>query len=238
MSSVTQTFREHHHALATELSDYATSFAQAKPTADPQAFVAFLKNELVPHAVGEEAQLYPLMDELVRAHGKPTATMSVDHEYIQEYVSQIEATTAKLKNATPDEQNALRAKLGKLGTELNAIFDAHLAKEERVYLPLFEQYVSDEAQQRVLDAMHDGHTAPAMQRIDVRVIPPPQRHVLIFKTFEALGPGEAFEIVNDHDPKPLYYQFSAERAGQFTWEYFDRGPQVWRVQIGKPPKPN
>jgi uncharacterized protein (DUF2249 family) len=39
--------------------------------------------------------------------------------------------------------------------------------------------------------------------------------------------------VNDHDPKPLFYQFSAERAGEFTWDYIESGPMVWRVRIGK-----
>ncbi|MDR7525880.1 MAG: DUF2249 domain-containing protein, partial [Armatimonadota bacterium] len=48
------------------------------------------------------------------------------------------------------------------------------------------------------------------------------------------GPGEAFELVNDHDPKPLYYQFAAELPGQFTWQYLEQGPEVWRVRIGKP----
>lgn len=40
--------------------------------------------------------------------------------------------------------------------------------------------------------------------------------------------------LNDHDPKPLYYQFEAEHAGQFTWEYLEQGPEVWRVRIGRP----
>lgn len=234
MSKVTQAFRGHHSELAQELSDYATSFARGESTADPRAFAAFLKNELVPHAAGEEAELYPIMDELVRAHGEPTATMRVDHEYIQNYVALIDAVAREFADVAPDKQKAPRAKLAKLGLELNAIFRMHLAKEEQVYLPLFEQYVSDEAQQRVLDAMHNNHGGATMQQIDVRVIPPPQRHALIFQTFEALGPGEAFELVNDHDPKPLYYQFAAERAGEFTWDYLENGPQVWRVRIGKP----
>lgn len=233
MSKVTQAFRDHHRALSNELSDYVTRFAQAEPTADPKQFAAFLKNELVPHAAGEEAQLYPIVDDLVRAHGKPTATMRVDHEYIQNYVAQIEATAREYAHAAPAQQNALRAQLGKLGLELDAIFKVHLAKEEEVYLPLFEQYVSDEAQQRVLDAMHENHRGAAKQQIDVRFIPPVQRHALIFQTFEGLGSGEAFELVNDHDPKPLYYQFAAERAGEFTWDYLEQGPQVWRVTIGK-----
>ena len=69
--------------------------------------------------------------------------------------------------------------------------------------------------------------------LDVRPIPPARRHTLIFETFEALQPGEVFALVNDHDPKPLYYQFQAERAGTFKWEYVEQGPEVWRVLIAK-----
>ncbi len=76
---------------------------------------------------------------------------------------------------------------------------------------------------------------PAPQTtLDVRQIPPPQRHPTIFQTWEALNAGENFELVNDHDPKPLYYTFEAELTGQFTWEYLEKGPEVWRVRIGKP----
>ena len=72
------------------------------------------------------------------------------------------------------------------------------------------------------------------ETVDVRQIAPPQRHPLIFNTYEALQPGQTFILVNDHDPKPLYYQFKFEREGQFTWDYLEQGPVVWRVQIGKP----
>jgi uncharacterized protein (DUF2249 family) len=69
--------------------------------------------------------------------------------------------------------------------------------------------------------------------LDVRTTAPAQRHPLIFSTFEALAPGECFILVNDHDPKPLYYQFKVERDGQFTWDYIEQGPQDWRVRIGR-----
>ncbi len=69
--------------------------------------------------------------------------------------------------------------------------------------------------------------------IDVRNTPPPQRHPLIFQTYHALQPGEAFLLVNDHDPKPLYYQFKFEHADEFTWEYLQQGPDVWQVRVGK-----
>ncbi len=68
--------------------------------------------------------------------------------------------------------------------------------------------------------------------IDVRTVPPPHRHPLIFSTFEELAPGDRMILVNDHDPKPLYYQFSAEMPGQFEWNYLEKGPD-WRVEIKK-----
>lgn len=69
--------------------------------------------------------------------------------------------------------------------------------------------------------------------LDVRTIVPRERHPLIFNTFDALVAGESFELVNDHDPKPLYYQLQAERPGQLDWRYLETGPAVWRVQVGR-----
>lgn len=69
--------------------------------------------------------------------------------------------------------------------------------------------------------------------VDVRNIIPRERHPLIFGTFDQLAPGDAFLLVNDHDPKPLYYQFQAERSASFAWEYLESGPEVWKVRIAK-----
>mgnify|MGYP003347068660 CR=1 FL=1 len=76
---------------------------------------------------------------------------------------------------------------------------------------------------------HPGHRAHLLQhadRLEAREIAPRERHPLILGTFADLAPGEAFVLVNDHDPKPLYYQFSFERAGTFTWTYLEEGPEV------------
>ena len=69
--------------------------------------------------------------------------------------------------------------------------------------------------------------------VDVRTIIPRERHPLIFGSFNALQPGEALLLINDHDPKPLFYQFQAELPGTFTWDYVEQGPDVWQVAIGK-----
>jgi len=75
-----------------------------------------------------------------------------------------------------------------------------------------------------------ANTAP---KVDVRALPPAQRHQKIFELIHTLEPGRSFLLVNDHDPKPLYYQIEAEWPGQFSWTYVEQGPEVWRVEIGK-----
>lgn len=72
---------------------------------------------------------------------------------------------------------------------------------------------------------------PDFRKLDVRELPPRQRHELIFATCEKLGTGDGIVLVNDHDPRPLYYQFEAEQPGKFGWEYLERGPEVWRIRI-------
>lgn len=46
--------------------------------------------------------------------------------------------------------------------------------------------------------------------LDVRDIPPRERHSTIHERFEELEPGETLTLVNDHEPKPLFYEFQAE----------------------------
>lgn len=44
--------------------------------------------------------------------------------------------------------------------------------------------------------------------IDVCSIPPRELHPLVFATVDALAAGERLLLINDHDQKPLFYQFS------------------------------
>ncbi|MFZ5988161.1 MAG: DUF2249 domain-containing protein [Bacillota bacterium] len=71
------------------------------------------------------------------------------------------------------------------------------------------------------------------KQIDARKYEPKDKHPMIFKTFDSLNPGEKMELINDHDPRPLHYQFMAELPDQFEWQYLEQGPDVWRVAIKK-----
>jgi uncharacterized protein (DUF2249 family) len=116
----------------------------------------------------------------------------------------------------------------------------------RAWWALRDEYPAEA--QRINSLMHGLAKLPSDQphqgeqdmstselELDVRTQVPARRHELIFDTYGGLAAGEAFTLVNDHDPKPLYYQFAAEHDGEFTWDYLEQGPEVWKVRIGRVP---
>lgn len=73
--------------------------------------------------------------------------------------------------------------------------------------------------------------------IDIRQFVSAVKHRTIFYLWDALSPGTSMFLVNDHDPKPLYYQLAAEYPEQFRWTYVEQGPEVWRVEVAKINRP-
>ncbi|WP_336326027.1 DUF2249 domain-containing protein [Halovenus sp. HT40] len=71
------------------------------------------------------------------------------------------------------------------------------------------------------------------RELDVRELPPAQRHEQIFEAYDDLDSETGFVLVNDHDPKPLYHQFEAEAGPEFHWEYKKEEPGEFKVLIGK-----
>lgn len=69
--------------------------------------------------------------------------------------------------------------------------------------------------------------------LNVTEIEPKLKHPTIFVRFDELISGESLILHNDHDPKPLYYELLAERGDIFTWDYLEKGPEVWKVKITK-----
>ena len=72
--------------------------------------------------------------------------------------------------------------------------------------------------------------------LDARILPKPEKHKTIFATFAKLGVGEAFVLLNDHEPEPLRLEFEREHPGSFGWEYLEKGQErgeLWRTKISK-----
>lgn len=76
-------------------------------------------------------------------------------------------------------------------------------------------------------------SASSTTELDVRQVPKPQRHPLIFDRFAALPPAGSFVLVNNHDPKHLHREFDRDHPGTYTWDYLETGPAVWRIRITK-----
>lgn len=72
-----------------------------------------------------------------------------------------------------------------------------------------------------------------IQILDLRSMPPFERHEKIFQFWDSLKAGQTLKIINDHDPKPLRYQFEAEYKNRYEWQYEKEGPKDWIVKIKK-----
>jgi uncharacterized protein (DUF2249 family) len=77
------------------------------------------------------------------------------------------------------------------------------------------------------------NSIPANKIMDVRPIPCSVKHGQIIQRWLDLAVGDYFVLLNDHDPVPLYYQFSAEWPQAFSWEHLVKGPDEFRVKITK-----
>jgi uncharacterized protein (DUF2249 family) len=69
--------------------------------------------------------------------------------------------------------------------------------------------------------------------VDVRDVPKPQRHPMIFQRFSKLAVGEAFVLINGHDPRHLHDEFERDYPRRYSWDYVETGPTEWRIRIGK-----
>lgn len=73
---------------------------------------------------------------------------------------------------------------------------------------------------------------PTAETLDVRAIAPKHRFEAIMGTYRQLVPGEQLALTVDHDPECMYYTLLAEEgADAFTFQYLERGPEVWRVVV-------
>lgn len=71
-------------------------------------------------------------------------------------------------------------------------------------------------------------------KVDVRNVEPRFRFDTIMGAFRALGVGEEMDLYVDHDPTCMYYTLKAEYGDDsFAFEYLERGPETWRVLVGK-----
>ena len=62
-------------------------------------------------------------------------------------------------------------------------------------------------------------------------LPPADRLPTLLRNFDALAPGESFELRSDHAPKPALAQLQKDRPRLFEWSPLQAGPELWRTRI-------
>ncbi|HJN92598.1 MAG TPA: hemerythrin domain-containing protein [Dehalococcoidia bacterium] len=154
MSEVTDAIRRHHQVLMTELEEASGALSTSVGEPELDRLISLLTQDLLPHARGEERSFYPLVDPLVAAHARPTATMSIDHEFIEAGVRDLERLAAAARTQAGTERGETDLELRRRLLELVALVRVHVEKEERVYLPLIEAHLAPDEQQTLLDEMH------------------------------------------------------------------------------------
>lgn len=70
-----------------------------------------------------------------------------------------------------------------------------------------------------------------IETIDVRPFANRIRTALILGNTARLTQEQAFLFVDDHDPKPLFYQIANGLPGAFRWDYPAQGPEVRQIRI-------
>ena len=206
--------------------------------------VAWCRAELVPHAEAEEQALYPA----ARARGEARLLvegMLGEHDVIRGLVQELETA--------PDPVRAAAA-----ARALRAVFDAHLAKENELVLPVL-MAAPDVSVARLLAGMHQvlggpatghghsdgpaegscgGHScscgeqdAPGFPELDARQVPHAIRHATVFGALDSVQAGGGLVLVAPHDPLPLLAQIEQRYSGGFAVEYLQRGPDAWRLNL-------
>ncbi len=195
----------------------------------------FFNNEAKLHFYQEEEILFPLMKSVPNATAGPVSVMSLEHEEFYRYNERLQSLAEKLTagNDVADFSDQLK----KTGHAVISLLREHIDKEDNILFAMAENFLGEEAlvdmavKMRAVEASSeaDGQTVV----LDLRPMPPVERHPLIFSTFDDMVIGKQVKIVNDHDPRPLHYQFEAERQGTYNWRTADEGPEKWVAYIKK-----
>lgn len=154
MKLVTQPLRDEHRELLPLLERVrAAADGVGSGSASMEAVDSayeFLSAHLVPHAVAEEAALYPVV---ARIMGSPdaTKTMEVDHAEVRRLTGELGEIRSHISESVPssDQVRDLRRVLYGLYT----LVGVHFAKEEKVYLPLLDSRLSAEEARTMFEEM-------------------------------------------------------------------------------------
>ena len=163
-----EVLRRHHQDILKEmdvLEAAAEGIDAARPEASSNALrraVAFLRDDLRPHAAGEEHSLYPAIEPIVKEHGRALAPMEMAHLYLEDATARFAIDVGRLLDSDlpPVQRQALAARIRRTAQALKAVLTLHLREEDELLLPLAEKHLSKEQQEDIVRLIHETRRAP------------------------------------------------------------------------------
>ena len=189
------------------------------------------------HHKREEDSLFPAIEK--RGIYGPPEIMRMEHDQFRQSKKEL------LKLATSPIKDLTKFKKGLDKIAKFIIFNLrdHIFKENTILYPSALKVISAKKDWTSISKQfdeigycpftHGVEQAVYHIELDLRALPPFQRHIKIFEIWEKLKTGKTMRIINDHDPKPLHYQFEAELPNTYDWDYKENGPKDWIVDITK-----
>lgn len=206
----------------------------ARTRSDIVEVALFIQDEVQAHFLNEEKILFPLLEEVPGMKEGPLKMMRVEHEEFRKNDQRLQEMAERLRFR--EDVSTFRDELIETGRAIVLLLREHIDKEDNVLFPMAERFLGEKT---LLDAAEKMRISEGPVEVgnvvilDVRPLHPAQRHPMIFGTFDGLPSGEEIKLINDHDPRPLHYQFEAERQGQYVWRTEEEGPEKWVAYIKK-----
>ena len=241
------TFMQEHEVILGNLNELGslverlkeiTSFAGMGKDGEKLRDIAHHLVEAESHHQREEDVLFPALEkhDIV----EPPQIFRLDHVEFRERKQEL----YQLAHSSQDHNfPEFKKKVIELGEYLARELEGHIFKEDNILYQIALQVLSPEEWEKVKKECdkvgyccftpEDQKKEEDMVELDLRSIMSFERHEKIFQMWDALSSGETLRITNDHDPKPLHYQFEAEYKDQYEWEYEQEGPKDWVVKIKK-----
>ncbi len=215
-----------------------TSFEDMGSDLDRLEEVAHILTEAESHHQREEEVLFPKLEQHDIA--EPPSIMKMEHVEFRKRKKELYQLA---HNARACDFNEFKEKVTEAGKYLSLELASHIFKEDNILYQIALQVLSPaewEEVKKECDRVGYCCFTPEDQgketetvELDLRPLLPFERHEKIFEMWDALEPGQTLKITNDHDPKPLHYQFEAEYKGLYEWEYEQEGPKDWVVKLKK-----
>jgi len=191
------------------------------------------------HHQREEEVLFPKLEK--RGVDGPPRIMRMEHNDLRK---RKHALLELSEGVNKTDFENFKKKLDTVSNFIVLHLRDHIFKENNILYPSALEIITDkhiwEALKKECDNIgyccfspEDRRDSNGQYTLDLTVLVPVERHEKVFETWGKMPADSELKIINDHDPKPLYYQFNAEFKGKFEWEYEQEGPVKWVVKIRK-----